>query len=208
MPKVNEQYEAARRQLIVDAAARCFTRSGYEGTSVDDVCREAGMSKGGLYTYFKSKEQLFAAVCAAHWAAGFSQMATGLEAQPNAQARLEVMGQAAFTRLGEDPRSTVELARMSLAVWNEVARNPETQAITRAGYEAWCAALEDAIGRGKQDGEIGADLDAHMLALVLIAVFDGLQVLTAVKGEPPDLEQFRQTFMRVIQGGIFRAQAN
>ncbi len=203
MPKVDQQYEAARRQLIIDAAARCFTRSGYDGTSVDDVCREAGMSKGGLYTYFKSKEELFAAVCSDHWGAGLQQVAQGLEAEPTALGKLQLMGDAAFSRLGPDAQSMLELARMSLAVWNESARNGgAAHQLAEGGYTNWCGALERVILAGQQRGEIAPELDTHVLALLLIAVFDGLQVLVAIKGEPIDVDLFRKTLMRIVQGGI------
>jgi TetR/AcrR family transcriptional regulator, repressor for uid operon len=50
---------------IVDAARRCFLRSGFHGASMGDICSEAGMSPGALYRYFASKESLIEAICAA-----------------------------------------------------------------------------------------------------------------------------------------------
>ena len=53
MPKITSTHEESRRHHILHAAARCFAQDGYDATTIDDVCREAGLSKGGLYTYFK-----------------------------------------------------------------------------------------------------------------------------------------------------------
>lgn len=47
---------------ITDAAMRTFAEKGYDATRVDDVARRAGVSKGLLYLYFKTKEELFKAV--------------------------------------------------------------------------------------------------------------------------------------------------
>jgi AcrR family transcriptional regulator len=50
-----------KRNSILDAARTVFSRQGYAGASVDDVATEAGMAKGTLYLYFKSKEELYLA---------------------------------------------------------------------------------------------------------------------------------------------------
>jgi len=55
-------------QLIRYAAYRCFKKRGYHETTVDSICREAGISKGAFYWYFKSKQEVFLAILEA-WAA-------------------------------------------------------------------------------------------------------------------------------------------
>lgn len=47
------------RNRILAAARICFSRAGYEATSVDDLCEEAGITKGAFYYHFNSKEALF-----------------------------------------------------------------------------------------------------------------------------------------------------
>lgn len=51
-----------RRTAILDAAAQCFSRAGYEGTSVRDIATAAGILPGSMYYHFKSKEELLGAV--------------------------------------------------------------------------------------------------------------------------------------------------
>ena len=50
-------------QRILDAAKTCFVRSGFQGTSMQQICSEASMSPGALYRYFPSKESLIEAIC-------------------------------------------------------------------------------------------------------------------------------------------------
>jgi AcrR family transcriptional regulator len=47
-----------RREQILDAAVRLFVTNGYESSTVDDIAREAGLSKGSIYWYFKSKLEI------------------------------------------------------------------------------------------------------------------------------------------------------
>ncbi|KJS64337.1 MAG: hypothetical protein JL50_21090 [Peptococcaceae bacterium BICA1-7] len=48
-----------KKDLITDAALSCFLASGYSGTSVDSIVKASGVSKGGIYWHFKSKEEIF-----------------------------------------------------------------------------------------------------------------------------------------------------
>lgn len=53
---------AERREAILEAAARAFARSGYAGTSMEDLAAAAGVTKLILYRHFDSKEELYRAV--------------------------------------------------------------------------------------------------------------------------------------------------
>src|SRR5271154_192970 len=54
--------ESAKRRQILDGARRVFLADGFDGASMNDIARVAGVSKGTLYVYFDSKEQLFEAL--------------------------------------------------------------------------------------------------------------------------------------------------
>src|ERR1700721_373426 len=53
---------SAKRRQIMEGARAVFLASGFDGASMNDVARVAGVSKGTLYVYFESKEQLFEAL--------------------------------------------------------------------------------------------------------------------------------------------------
>lgn len=54
--------DSPKRRQILEGARRMFLSHGFEGTSMQDVARAAGVSKGTLYVYFDSKEAMFAAL--------------------------------------------------------------------------------------------------------------------------------------------------
>ena len=62
MPRVSAAHEQEIRERIVSAAIRVFTERGY-GATIQDVVRDSGLSVGAIYTYFKSKEELFLECC-------------------------------------------------------------------------------------------------------------------------------------------------
>jgi AcrR family transcriptional regulator len=64
-PRTSKQYEEIReekRMLIMDTALRHFAGTGYHSTTIDQIARHAGISKGLMYNYFESKEALLKAI--------------------------------------------------------------------------------------------------------------------------------------------------
>lgn len=58
MPKVVPEYKEEAKTKIVKAARIVFAKKGYHAATMDDIAREVGVSKGALYSYFRSKEDL------------------------------------------------------------------------------------------------------------------------------------------------------
>jgi AcrR family transcriptional regulator len=54
--------EVPKRRQIIDGACQVFLKRGFDAASMGEIAREAGVSKGTLYVYFKSKEELFEAI--------------------------------------------------------------------------------------------------------------------------------------------------
>ncbi|WOC13299.1 TetR/AcrR family transcriptional regulator [Gordonia sp. MP11Mi] len=63
MPKVTQAHLDARRQQIIDAARALFATRGFARTSMSDLVEDSGMSTGAIYRYFKSKDEIVAAIC-------------------------------------------------------------------------------------------------------------------------------------------------
>src|SRR6266481_5698775 len=68
--KVSREQVAANRQTILEAAGRLFRAQGFERVTVADVMKAAGLTHGGFYGYFKSKDDLIAQTLAHVFAEG------------------------------------------------------------------------------------------------------------------------------------------
>src|SRR5580693_6021969 len=62
MPKITEAQRETRRQQILHAALRCFSRDGFHNTTTADIVRESGVSQGTLYLYFATKDEIIVAL--------------------------------------------------------------------------------------------------------------------------------------------------
>jgi TetR/AcrR family transcriptional regulator, repressor for uid operon len=62
-PKVTSQYKTDIRERIVQSGIECFSKYGFDKSRMDDIAQTADLSKGTVYLYYKSKEDLFYAIC-------------------------------------------------------------------------------------------------------------------------------------------------
>lgn len=62
MPKISDKKKEERRQLILNVAVEVFSEKGYCSATIDEIVKKAGISKGLIYTYFTSKEEIFLAI--------------------------------------------------------------------------------------------------------------------------------------------------
>src|ERR1700758_2933283 len=62
MPRLTPRTRDARRQQILGAAQRCFTRNGFQATSMQDIFAESGLSAGAVYSHFTGKDEIITAI--------------------------------------------------------------------------------------------------------------------------------------------------
>jgi AcrR family transcriptional regulator len=74
--------DPAKREQILEGAHRIFMGMGFDASSMNDIAREAGVSKGTLYVYFKNKEDLFAAMVQSQKTRVFEKLQQALGEKP------------------------------------------------------------------------------------------------------------------------------
>jgi AcrR family transcriptional regulator len=75
-PKISESEKEKRRMLIIQSAAEVFKRKGYVNSTMQDIVNETGMSRGWVYIYFSSKEEIMQAILAENEKATAEQINT------------------------------------------------------------------------------------------------------------------------------------
>src|SRR5688572_14907289 len=168
MRRANTQLQSDRRAEILDAAQRCFARSGFHQASIQDICAEAGMSPGNLYRYFPSKEAIIAGISERN--------------RNEAAANFAAVNQApdfftGFAALGRQylvERSDDEIA-LCLEIMAESRRNPEIGRIYQTIDADVRAGLIAVLRTAAEQGEIPSDLDFEKVVTVLLALGDGIE---------------------------------
>ncbi len=169
MPKVDESHMAARRAQILDAARACFVEKGLHPTSVPDICRRAGMSVGGLYRHFASKQEIVDALFAQSDASNDSALSELVaERCTLAETVSEFLGR--FVAEG-----AAEALQMSVVMQAESLRDESVRAaMTDQLHEVRASFPEGAVA-AQRTGAVDSALDAEAVAVILVAVLEGLK---------------------------------
>ncbi|GAA0687287.1 TetR/AcrR family transcriptional regulator [Dyella sp. LX-66] len=79
------EHKQKTRERIVESARELFNRRGFSDVSIDEIMRQAGLTRGGFYNHFKAKEELYAETVAAYMHFDPSQRWSGIEFDPDAK---------------------------------------------------------------------------------------------------------------------------
>ena len=156
---MTEAHVEARRQQILGAANACFARNGFHQTTMQEICRQAELSPGAVYSYFESKEAIIEASCGAN----LEQHAELFQEAMRQGDTLTVLDQLVDTFFGmlAEPESDLELCH-SVQIWGEVQRNPRLKEIVEGGRNSVLAYIEEIVRGAQERGEINAELDGPL----------------------------------------------
>jgi TetR/AcrR family transcriptional repressor of nem operon len=174
MRRTNDQ-KAETRQHIVEAAGKLFRQHGIDAVGVDAIMHAAGLTHGGFYGHFVSKEALVAEVAAASLARA---------AERWAQIAREGAADAALRRIVEsylDPAHVAEVEQgcVLTTLGPEVARRPEARPGIAASVRVMADALERCLPLG---ADAMAALSTMVGAVVLARVADTPELAEAILG--------------------------
>ncbi|WP_326816222.1 TetR/AcrR family transcriptional regulator [Streptomyces sp. NBC_01762] len=83
MPRITKEDKARNRQNILEAAGRMFRSQGIDAVGIAELMKEAGLTHGGFYNHFASKNDLAVEVCGASFAASLGGLARTIEDGPS-----------------------------------------------------------------------------------------------------------------------------
>ena len=167
MPKLSTTQQDERRTRILDAAELCFPRMGFHRTTMQDICREAGISAGALYLYFDSKEALIAGIVERDRQDVLSQFAA-LAREPNLLAGLQnVMRSCIIERAPHRSALFIEIGA-------EATRNPAVMRTLTHCDQSIKASLTALLDRAVLEGRIAPGRPVAEIVPVMALLADGM----------------------------------
>jgi AcrR family transcriptional regulator len=156
-----------RREAIIDVARSVFIEEGFAAASMSTIAARLGGSKGTLYNYFRSKEELFAAYVREE-CGRFAEAMFGDTETPDLAAHLSLIGERFLTHVTSD-----WAMRMFQLIVSEAHRTPE---LARVFYEAGPAEavrrIRQMLESARDKGEIEAD-DCEVAAQQFLSLCRG-----------------------------------
>jgi AcrR family transcriptional regulator len=173
MPKLKPDTQRARREHILDAAERCFARTGFHRTTMQDICKEALISPGALYVYFNSKEDLIAGL-AERDRSDFAERFADLSEAADLMQSLSELGNHYFVDEPAHKRT------MCLEIGLESTRNPKVGEIYRSVDRYVHASFEKLFAALQAEGRIAPDVDIPTLTQLFSVIGDGMLMRRAL----------------------------
>ncbi len=171
MPKLSEKDKVERRERVLDGARRCFAKYGYEGATVVRLEQEIGMSRGAIFNWFPSKEELFIALASRENERLLLVFAEqGLEAILDALLRDDPDWLAVYLEFGRRLRTDAELRER----WKTIATDD-----ARERSRGW-------IEAGQSAGRLRSDVSAQEIGQFLGVILDGIAVQRALGFDAPE----------------------
>ena len=167
MPKVVPEYKEDAKRRIVEAAMDVIAERGCDQMTIDDVAKKLGVTKGAVYWYFKSKEELIAAVLKKFQIDIERTTFDSFYNRPIEEVFSKIFERFSLT---DDRQRAIFVEMFALA-----ARNTDVRHATREYYAGLVTTFEEAIKKEKKQHFIQTQADPHKLALLMVALYSGLQ---------------------------------
>jgi AcrR family transcriptional regulator len=176
MPKLKPETQLARREHILDTAEKCFAQNGFHATTMQMICREAGISPGALYVYFDSKEALIAGICERD-RSEFSERFDGIAEADDVLAALNELASHYFV---DEARHKLA---MTLEIGAESTRNDAVREMFRQCDETVGGSLAALVERLEAEGRAKPALPAADVGKLMQVIGDGLLFRRAIDPE-------------------------
>lgn len=169
MTKVASQYKTEVRERILQSAIDTFSRYGFDKTRMEDVAEAAKLAKGTLYLYFKSKEDLFYAICE-----------TGLDKLKDQLSILFTTKEDLLSDVGKFYDNYRKVTNGSeKVIFEALAESSHNPKLRKTLYEQKMRifdTLTKYLNSKIENGFFRKNIDTKAVATGLVAIYDGLTI--------------------------------
>jgi AcrR family transcriptional regulator len=165
MPKVIPEYREAAKERIIKAAFTVFTKKGYQDTTMDDIAKEVGVSKGALYQYFKNKRELLNQIVLSYHSMFREVLEASFERQNSAIA--EEGSQALLEKYKLHHEMLFEIIAIA-------GHDKEIKQSFKEEYEKDIKLLEEYFRKQIEKSKISPKIGANTLAQFYFALYVGM----------------------------------
>ena len=185
---------------VLDAALDLFVTRGFENTSMDDVARQAGLTKGAVYFYFRDKLGLLDALLERTEGELFTPIIASITETPSTPTMRIVKLTSEFARIGAERK---ELALLHVLVSLQMhGRDNDVERRVQGVYQNLRRVISQILEEGRARGEFLPDIDPEYQASAIIAFIDGLLLEWHRRGAQMDGSRLARTARNMVLHGI------
>lgn len=182
-PIVSEEYKEKKRQEILHSAHACFAKKGFEASTVDDIVAHSGISKGAIYNYFKSKDEIYLALMDGQTNESGTKFTKAISKRETALDKLNYLIDA---YLNNDPNDEENkdhaLVHFEFRLYS--TRKPDLKKALTERYKSFFVnLLVGIIKEGQSSGEFKKEIVPVMYADIFWAMVNGVTLQATILDE-------------------------
>jgi AcrR family transcriptional regulator len=182
---------------LKETAIDCFARYGYQGTSIDRIAREAGVTKGAIYYHYKDKNDLLSAAVADRVGEFEDRVQSACQGASAEESLKRVVAVSVEHALSHDrPRFAIKL------MVEAIETNDPLLEEMRGMMRRFRAFLRNIVRAGQEDGSLRRDVDADAVAATLTSAVIGAETQYYLDPERFRLAQVLETFIVQLCDGL------
>ena len=200
-----EREKQQRRNDIIDAAERIFFTSGVENSTMDEVAAEAELSKGTLYLYFKSRDDLQFAIFMRGSDILMRKMNENLSGESDGYRNLLALA-GSFIRFSKEYRDYFNLFMHFETIRMNELNIDQEQIQVYLKEQSPLALVSRQVARGIEDGSLRADLSPEVFSATLWSQMLGVLILLNNKADLYEIfdlkaDEILQTHLELVSHG-------
>ena len=175
MPKLSESAWETRRRHVMVSAWKCFSRQGFQATTMDEIIAETGMSSSSVYRYFAGKDDLIASAAEESLTVtrGVLDDLKRRKPPPGPRDTLTAITKA-LKRQMDQPG--YDLSKITVNAWAEALRQPQIHERAYRFYRETHKTLIELARRWQSEGVVSADGDPTSIADLFVTLMPGMLV--------------------------------
>ncbi|HEX6108725.1 MAG TPA: TetR/AcrR family transcriptional regulator [Ktedonobacteraceae bacterium] len=186
-----------RRNQILDAATKVFVRLGFQHARMDDIVEESGLSKGTLYWYFKSKEDIINAISRRLFTGELEKLEGLLEAEGTVSERLMQLTKYRVAGL----KRMSNLVPIIFEFYAVAVHQQWVKQFIGEYFKHFRALLEDLIQQGIDRGEF-YPVNAAETAISLASMYEGLTIHWLMEPETVQWDILSENSIPILLNGL------
>lgn len=189
--------EESRKQQILEAAASCLKKKGYHKTTMDDIASEAGLSKGALYWYFKSKDEVLVTLCKTICNGHLKVLEYFSQQKTSIKDLILSTGEKMLEISRDDPDNF----KIHVELWSLMDENKNVRKLLLEDDEMWRDTISNLLNTGIKNGEIKPGIKVRELATAIVAIYEGIIIRNVINSKV-DLKKTWQAAISALFEGI------
>jgi len=185
------------KKKIIDSAIECFSKYGYDGTSVEMICKSAGVSKGSFFYYFPTKHSLFLEILN-FWLKDVDEV---MENVSNSQEDTPSKFLSLATVLLDIIISGEKEISLTFEFWNRALHDKETLEKITLMFEKYRGYFLNLLSKGIEKKEF-TDIDPKISSYTVVAFALGLLIQRLFASGKENWEELAKRGLEIIVRGL------